>query len=93
MAYTQDVALFERQIADAQSIAGEVPVWAGVGAYRLSTTATLAHIAAARRQKAGGVILFSYDALVSPPNSAATLTQLGRAAFGGSRGNLSGQCS
>ena len=85
MAYTQDVSLFERQIADAQSIAGEVPVWAGVGAYRLSTTATLAHIAAARRQKAGGVILFSYDALVSPPNSAATLTQLGRAAFGGAR--------
>ena len=85
MAYTQDVSLFERQIADAQSIAGEVPVWAGVGAYRLSTTATLAHIAAARRQKAGGVVLFSYDALVSPPNSAATLTQLGRAAFGGAR--------
>jgi uncharacterized lipoprotein YddW (UPF0748 family) len=85
MAYTQDVALFERQIADAQSIAGEVPVWAGVGAYRLSTTATLAHIAAARRQKADGVVLFSYDALVSPPNSAFTLTQLGRAAFGGAR--------
>jgi uncharacterized lipoprotein YddW (UPF0748 family) len=82
MAYTQDVALFEQQIAAAQGLAGGVHVWAGVGAYRLTRDATLAHIAAARRQKAAGVVLFSYDALVTPPHSRATLTQLGRAAFG-----------
>lgn len=79
MAYTQDVDLFERQIEIAQNFAGRLPVWAGVGAYRLTHDATLAHIAAARRQKAAGIVLFSYDALVSPPNSATSLAELGRA--------------
>lgn len=82
MAYTQDVELFERQIGLVQDFAGSVPVWAGVGAYRLTHDATLAHIAAARRQKAAGIILFSYDALVTPPSSATSLAELGRAAFG-----------
>ena len=82
MAYTHDVELFSRQIAAAQDLAGDVPVWAGVGAYRLSPAATLRQISAARRLGAGGTILFSYDSLVSPPNSASTLADLGRAAFG-----------
>lgn len=82
MAYTQDVALFSRQIAAAQELAGEVAIWAGVGAYRLSSAATLGHISAARRLGADGMILFSYDSLVSPPNSTSTLAALGRAAFG-----------
>jgi len=82
MAYTQNVELFEKQIAAAQDYAGDRPVWAGVGAYRLTPAATLQHIAAARRQRAAGVILFSYEALVTAPNSAASLTALGRAAFG-----------
>lgn len=86
MAYTQDVELFERQIGEATDFAGERRVWAGVGAYRLSPAATLQHIAAARRQKAGGIILFSYDALVTPPNSVSSFAELGRSAFGaGSR--------
>jgi uncharacterized lipoprotein YddW (UPF0748 family) len=83
MAYTQELDLFEKQIAAAQEVAGGRPVWAGVGAYRLTTAATLEHIAAARRQKAAGVILFSYDSLITPPNSAQSLAQLGRAAFAG----------
>ena len=82
MAYTPDVDLFARQISLARDFAGDRPVWAGVGAYRLSSTATLQHIEAARRAGAAGVVLFSYDALVSAPNSATTLTALGRAAFG-----------
>jgi uncharacterized lipoprotein YddW (UPF0748 family) len=82
MAYTQDVDTFAQQIRAAQDFAGDVPVWAGVGAYRLSSSATLAHIAAARQLKAGGIILFSYDSLIAPPNSATTLAELGRAAFG-----------
>ena len=82
MAYTTEVALFEEQIQSAQDFAGDVAVWAGVGAFRLSQAATLGHIAAARRKKIAGVILFSYDALVTPPNSASSLAELGRAAFG-----------
>jgi len=86
MAYTQDAGTFERQIGAAADYAGERPVWAGIGAYRLSPAATLEHIAAARRQNAAGVILFSYEALVTAPYSAASLAELGRAAFGaGSR--------
>ena len=29
-----------------------------------------------------GIVLFSYDALVAPPNNAGTVIELGRAAFG-----------
>jgi uncharacterized lipoprotein YddW (UPF0748 family) len=84
MAYTTDAALFEQQIAAARRLAGDRAVWAGVGAYRLTPAAVVAHIEAARRQDAAGVVLFSYDALVAPPNDAASLGALGRAAFGGS---------
>jgi uncharacterized lipoprotein YddW (UPF0748 family) len=83
MAYSTDLAVFERQINEAQAAAGSATVWAGVGAYRLTSAATLAHIAAARRLGAAGVVLFSYDALVAPPNDPASLAELGRAAFGG----------
>jgi uncharacterized lipoprotein YddW (UPF0748 family) len=82
MAYAQDVELFGRQIRTALDFAGDRPVWAGVAAYRLSPTATLQHIDLARRSQAAGVVLFSYDALISPPNSATSLAALARAAFG-----------
>ena len=82
MAYTEQLPVFEQQISAARDAAHGVQVWAGIGAYRLSTTATLSHIAAARRHNASGVVLFSYDALTAAPKSAATLVQLGRAAFG-----------
>jgi len=81
MAYTTDAAVFQRQIAAARDYAGSVPVWAGIGAYRLGRPQTLQHIAAARKLGAG-IILFSYDALTAPPNSAGSLSELGRAAFG-----------
>jgi len=82
MAYTQDADAFAQQVRTAQDFAGDVPVSAGVGAYRLSSTATLAHIAAARDLKAAGIILFSYDSLITPPNSTTSLAELGRSAFG-----------
>lgn len=81
MAYSPEPQIFERQIADAVAFAGPRRVWAGVGAYRLDPIATLRHITAARRQRAAGIILFSYDALVAPPYSASSLAELGRAAF------------
>jgi uncharacterized lipoprotein YddW (UPF0748 family) len=81
MAYTQDIELFARQIETVLDYAGDRPVWAGVGAYRLTPTATLQYIDAARRRNAEGIVLFSYDALVSPPNSVSSLAALGRAAF------------
>ena len=82
MAYTTDAGVFAQQITAARDYAGNVPVWAGIGAYRLTPAQTLQHIAAARKLGAGGVILFSYDALIAPPNSAGSLSELGRTAFG-----------
>ena len=81
MAYTQDARTFEAQVSAASALAGSRPVWAGIGAYRLSRPQTAQHVEAARRIGAAGVILFSYDALVSPPNNATSLAELGRAVF------------
>jgi hypothetical protein len=82
MAYTQDPRVCDEQIALARDYAGERPVWAGIGAYRLSPQDIVKFIAASRRMGVSGVVLFSYDALVSSPNTASTLAELGRAAFG-----------
>ncbi len=82
MAYTTDAEVFQQQVAAARAYAGDVPVWAGIGAYRLTSQQTLQHIAAAGKLGTAGIILFSYDALIAPPNSAGTLSELGRAAFG-----------
>ena len=59
-----------------------VPVWAGIGAYQLSPAQTLSHIAAAGKLGVAGIILFSYESLAAPPNSAGSVSELGRAAFG-----------
>lgn len=82
MAYTTDAGTFEKQIAAARAYAGSRPVWAGIGAYQLTPAQTLSHIAAARQLGAAGIILFSYESLVTPPNSAGSVSELGRAAFG-----------
>lgn len=81
MAYTTEPAQFARQIADVLMLAAGRPVWAGIGAYRLSPQATIDHIAAARRLGTGGVVLFSYDSLSSPPNGPEYLSTIARAAF------------
>ena len=82
MAYTTDGQLFRQQVAAAREYAGDVPVWAGIGAYHLAPAQTLQHVATARKLGAAGIVLFSYDALTAPPNSAGSLSELGRAVFG-----------
>ena len=84
MAYTTDPAIFETQIAAVRALAGFKPVWAGIGAYRLSSRETINNIGIARRLGVNGVILFSYDSLVSPPNGPEYLAAVGKAAFSGS---------
>jgi uncharacterized lipoprotein YddW (UPF0748 family) len=82
MAYTADAATFQKQIAAARAYAGSRPVWAGIGAYQLSPAQTLMHIAVANQLGTAGIILFSYEALIAPPNHSGSVSELGRAAFG-----------
>lgn len=82
MAYTTEPDIFQKQIAAARDYAGSRPVWAGIGAYKLSPAQTLAHIAAANRLGVAGIILFSYESMTAPPNGAESVSELGRAAFG-----------
>ena len=65
MAYTTNAATFRTQIAAVEQYAGARPVWAGIGAYQLSPSATIDNIRSARQLGAEGVILFSYDNLDS----------------------------
>jgi len=82
MAYATDPAKFEEQIAAARDGAGTHPVWAGIGAYRLSPQETVGNITTARRLGASGVILFSYDSLIAQRQTTPDyLTVVGRAAF------------
>jgi len=82
MAYTQEPGVFDAQVAMARDYAAGRPVWAGIGAYRLSPAETVQFIRATRRLGTSGVVLFSYDALVAPPRTPSALAELGRAAFG-----------
>jgi uncharacterized lipoprotein YddW (UPF0748 family) len=84
MAYTASLPVFNRQVAAARLAAAPRPVWAGIGAYRLTPAQTIDHIAAARSAGAAGVVLFSYDSLVE---SAARdpLGAIGRVAFAPAR--------
>jgi uncharacterized lipoprotein YddW (UPF0748 family) len=81
MAYATDSALFTAQVAHAREMAGARPVWAGIAAYRLTSSETVESIRIARRLGATGVILFSYDSLISLPRGLDYLAQVARAAF------------
>lgn len=81
MAYTTDPAAFAAQVAAARQSAGERPLWAGIGAYRLSLRDTVENIRVARDLGAAGVVLFSYDALTAHPRGFDYLVQVSRAAF------------
>lgn len=81
MAYTLDATAFAEQIASVRQVASGQPVWAGIGAYRLSSSQTIENIRTARRLGADGIVLFSYDSLTRPPNGADYLSLVGRAAF------------
>jgi uncharacterized lipoprotein YddW (UPF0748 family) len=81
MVYTQEASRFAEQVSAARNIAGERPVWAGIGAYRLSPAQTIENIHTARKLGAAGIILFSYDSLVNPQSEPGYLSTVGRAAF------------
>jgi uncharacterized lipoprotein YddW (UPF0748 family) len=81
MVSTTDNGAFALQIAAAREAAGRLPLWAGIGAFRLSHEQILDHIVTARRAGAGGVVLFSYDSLTAPARGTGYLSQLGQAAF------------
>ena len=82
MAYTSEAARFAEQIATAADIAGGGSIWAGIGAYRLSPAETVDNIHTARRLGARGIVLFSYDAMISsPPAAADYLALVNRGAF------------
>jgi uncharacterized lipoprotein YddW (UPF0748 family) len=82
MAYTTDPSLFRSQIANVRRLAGGKPVWAGIGAFQLSSLETVLNIRAARQLGAQGIILFSYDNLVALNTSDDYLAAVGRDAFG-----------
>ena len=81
MAYTTDPALFRSQISKVRRLAGEKPVWAGIGAFQLSSLETVLNIRAARELGVQGVILFSYDNLVGSNTSGDYLSTVGHDAF------------
>ena len=81
MAYTTDPSAFAAQIAAAKQVAGSHPLWAGIGAYRLSSEQIVENAQTARRLGVGGIILFSYDSLADPARGPGYLSQVGRAAF------------
>jgi uncharacterized lipoprotein YddW (UPF0748 family) len=81
MAYTTDASVFATQIAAAKQAAGSHPLWAGIGAYRLSAEQIVENAQTARRLGVGGIILFSYDSLADPSHGPGYVSQVGRAAF------------
>lgn len=81
MAYTTDAAVFASQIAAARQIAGSHPLWAGIGAFRLSSDQIVENAQAARRLGVDGIILFSYDSLADPSHGPGYVSQVGRATF------------
>jgi len=86
MAYTAATDQFRGQVRSARVAAGTRDrVWAGIGAYMNTPNGTLDKIDIARAEDSGGVILFSYDWIVSEgqgSGSGPLLTQLGRERFG-----------
>jgi uncharacterized lipoprotein YddW (UPF0748 family) len=65
MMYTTGAAQFTSQVREARAVLGSTPLWAGIGAYRLTVGATATNVRTARREGAAGVLLFSYDSLTS----------------------------
>ena len=81
MVYTQEASRFAEQVSAIREAAAGRPIWAGIGAYRLSPTQTIDNINTARKLGAAGVILFSYDSLTDPAAEPGYLSIVGRAAF------------
>jgi len=82
MTYATDAGAFRQQVEAAVSAARGRPVWAGIGAYRLSAGEAARQIQAARDLGVDGVLLFSYDSLVNPARGPDNLSRIGAQAFG-----------
>jgi uncharacterized lipoprotein YddW (UPF0748 family) len=82
MTYATDLAVFRQQVESVRSAARGRPVWAGIGAYRLSAEEALRQIREARALGVDGVLLFSYDSLISPARGLGNLSRIGAQAFG-----------
>jgi uncharacterized lipoprotein YddW (UPF0748 family) len=86
MAYTASTDQFRGQVRAARGAAGDRGrLWAGIGAYTNSAAGMLDKIDVARAEDAGGVVLFSYDWIVSEGQRSAgepLLAELGRERFG-----------
>jgi uncharacterized lipoprotein YddW (UPF0748 family) len=86
MAYTVDNDRFQIFIRAGRDAAGPgARLWAGIGAHLDTETGTLEKIDLARSEGVGGVVLFSYDWVVSdgsPGGGASLLKRIGRAKFG-----------
>jgi uncharacterized lipoprotein YddW (UPF0748 family) len=76
MAYTTDPAVFRRQVTAARTAASGRRLFAGIGAYRLSTDQTFEHIRLAREAGADGFVLFSYSSLSAPGPGSEVLSRL-----------------
>lgn len=63
MIYTADATEFATALSRLKMDAGTTPVWAGIGAYKLSPARTNENVRAVRKAGVAGVLLFSYDSL------------------------------
>ena len=81
MVYTTDPATFAAQVEAVRGAAGSRPVWAGIGAYRLTPAQIVANVRTARRIGVAGVVLFSYDSPAVGASGPASVAEIGRAAF------------
>lgn len=81
MAYAEERPAYSAQIDAVHKAAGAVPVWAGIGAYRLTAAETASRIREAREAGSAGVLLFSYDSVTSGAGGARYLSDVARAAF------------
>jgi uncharacterized lipoprotein YddW (UPF0748 family) len=63
MAYSTDTAVFRKQIeiATATAHGASRSIWAGIGAYRITSDSTVEKIQVARDLGSEGIVLFSYD--------------------------------
>ena len=85
MAYTPDRERFRVLVGMARAAAGDRRrVWAGIGAYMNTASTTMEMIDIARAERAGGVVLFSYDWAVAEGRGDPAdpfLQRVGRARF------------
>jgi uncharacterized lipoprotein YddW (UPF0748 family) len=63
MTYTPDTRIFRAQLDEARRRAPGVPIWAGLGSWRMDTPAVVDKIDSARAAGTAGVVLFSHETL------------------------------